>query len=368
MMPGKMSLYDAFLRRALFSLSPESAHHVGLTALRSFGLPPLRHLLKKRFLVTDPALAVTLTQGGHTLTFPNPVGLAAGFDKNAQAVRGLEALGFGFMEVGTITPLPQPGNPKPRIFRVPEAQAMVNRLGFNNQGIAGALANITRSGKPAVPLGFNIGKNKITPNERAVDDYVKCVEAFFPLADFFVVNVSSPNTPGLRDLQAPEEMDRLLAAVSQKADALSKHHALPRPFLFVKLSPDEDFGQAVVELAVKHRFAGIVATNTTRSREGMPATAPLDGGASGAILRARSTEHVRRLYQAAAGRLTIIGVGGIFNAQDAYEKIRAGASLVEVYTGFIYKGFTLPREMNQGLLSLLKQDGFDSVAQAVGTR
>jgi dihydroorotate dehydrogenase len=326
----------------------------------------MRSLLRKRLLVHDPALEVTLGEGTESITFPNPVGLAAGFDKNAQALRGLEALGFGFLEAGTITPLAQPGNPKPRIFRIPESQALVNRLGFNNLGVAGVKARLSRGRKPGVPLGFNIGKNKATPLEQASDDYVKCVEAFYPWADFFVVNVSSPNTPGLRSLQAPEEMERLLLAVSAKADTLARQQSRPRPLLFVKVSPDEDFGESIVETAVRNRFAGIVATNTTRSREGMPASAPTDGGASGAPLRARSTEHVRRLYHAAAGRLAIIGVGGIFSAEDAYEKIRAGASLVEIYTGFIYKGMILPRDINRGLLNLLKRDGFRSVNEAVG--
>ena len=363
-----MGFYDRLVRPVLFSLPPEAAHHMGIRALRVLGLPPIRSILRGRLLENDPALQVSLGEGAGKLTFPNPVGLAAGFDKNAQALRGLEALGFGFMEAGTITPLAQPGNPKPRIFRVPQSQALVNRLGFNNQGIAGVTPRLATLTKPSVPLGFNIGKNKATPLENAADDYLKCVDAFFPWADFFVVNVSSPNTPGLRDLQAPEEMERLLGAVSERAVALAKQYAKPSPLLFVKVSPDEDFGESVVEIAVRHHFSGIVATNTTRSREGMPTTAPTDGGASGAPLQARSTEHVRRLYRAAAGRLAIIGVGGIFSAEDAYEKIRAGASLVEIYTGFVYKGVTLPRDINRGLLNLLKRDGIASVRDAVGTK
>lgn len=362
-----MALYE-WVRPILFSLPPEPAHHVGIAALRSFGVPPLRGILASRLRVDDPALRVTLGEGPGLLHFPNPVGLAAGFDKNAKALRGLEALGFGFLEAGTITPLAQPGNPKPRIFRVPKAQALVNRLGFNNEGIEGVLGRLERTPRLSIPLGFNIGKNKTTPLERATDDYVKCVEALFPRADFFVVNVSSPNTPGLRDLQAPEELEPLLRAVSERADALAAQHGKPRPPLFVKVSPDEAFGEAVVDIAVRQRFAGIVATNTTRSREGMPASAPTDGGASGAPLRARSTEHVRRLYRAAAGRLTIIGVGGIFSAEDAYEKILAGASLVEIYTGFIYKGLTLPRDINRALIELLRRDGFRSVSEAVGKK
>lgn len=360
-----MGLYR-WVRPILFSLPPEPAHHIGLAAIRSFGLRPIGNRLRHRLAVDDAALHVTVGEGAGAIHFPNPVGLAAGFDKNARALRGLEALGFGFLEAGTVTPLAQPGNRKPRIFRVPEVQALVNRLGFNNDGIPGVLANLERTPRLSIPLGFNIGKNKDTPLERAADDYVKCVEAFFPRADFFVVNVSSPNTPGLRALQAPGEMEPLLGAVAQRADAMAAQSGQARPPLFVKVSPDEDFGESVVEIAAKHRFAGVVATNTTRSREGIPSTVPTDGGASGAPLRARSTEHVRRLYRAAAGRLAIIGVGGIFSAEDAYEKIRAGASLIEIYTGFIYKGMTLPREINRGLLNLLRRDGFKTIGEAVG--
>ena len=362
-----MGIYDWLVRPMLFSLPPEAAHHVGVAGLRAIGMPPLRGVIGGTLRVDDPALHVTLGGGPGAIHFANPVGLAAGFDKNARALRGLAALGFGFLEAGTVTPRAQPGNPKPRILRVPESQALVNRLGFNNEGIEGVLKNLARTRNLSTPLGFNVGKNKDTPLERAADDYVKCVEAFFPRADFFVINVSSPNTPGLRNLQAPSEMEPLLRAIAKRADALAAESGRPRPPLFVKLSPDEEFGEEVVEIAAKFRFAGIVATNTTRSREGMPASAPTDGGASGAPLRARAIEHVRRLYRAAKGRLAIIGVGGIFSAEDAYEKIRAGASLVEIYTGFIYKGITLPRDINRGLIQLMWRDGFKTIAEAVGT-
>jgi dihydroorotate dehydrogenase len=361
-----MGFYN-WVRPILFTLPPEAAHHVGVAGLRAMGMPIFRRAIDGALRVDDPALHVTLGEGAAALHFSNPAGLAAGFDKNARALGGLEALGFGFLEAGTVTPLPQPGNPKPRIFRIPEAQALVNRLGFNNEGIDGMLKNLQRTPKLSVPLGFNVGKNKDTPLERAAEDYVKCVEAFFPRADFFVINVSSPNTPGLRNLQAPSEMEPLLRAVAERADALAAQRGRPRPPLFVKVSPDEEFGESIVEIAAKYRFAGIVATNTTRSREGIPAGAPTDGGASGAPLRARSTDHVRRLYRAAAGQLAIIGVGGIFSAEHAYEKIRAGASLVEIYTGFIYKGITLPRDINRGLLELLRRDGFKSIREAIGT-
>lgn len=365
MIAADMGLYN-WVRPILFALPPEAAHHVGVAGLRAIGMPVVRGAIGSVLRVDDPALHVTLGEGAAALHFANPVGLAAGFDKNARALRGLAALGFGFLEAGTITPRAQPGNPKPRIFRVPEAQALVNRLGFNNEGIEGVLKNLKHTPRLAIPLGFNVGKNKDTPLERAAEDYVKCVEAFFGRADFFVINVSSPNTPGLRDLQAPAEMEPLLRAVAERADALSAQSGRPRPPLLVKVSPDEEFGESVVEIAAKFRFAGVVAANTTRSREGMPASAPTEGGASGAPLRARSTQHVRKLFRAAKGRLAIIGVGGIFSADDAYEKIRAGASLVEIYTGFVYKGITLPRDINRGLLQLLRRDGFKTVGEAVG--
>jgi dihydroorotate dehydrogenase len=345
-------------------LPPESAHHAGVAGLKFLGLPGVRSLAGTFSRVEDPALRVTLGAGERALSFSNPVGLAAGFDKNAEAVPGLAALGFGFLEVGTLTPRPQEGNPKPRVFRVPQAQALINRLGFNNVGIPG-VGPVPRVG---IPVGFNIGKNKDTPNEYAADDYLACLDAFFDRADFFVANVSSPNTPGLRGLQAPAEMEPLLNALARRADGLSIERSRPRPPLFVKISPDEDFGEGVAEAALKAGFDGIVATNTTRSREGLPADVPQDGGMSGKPLFARSTEWVRRIYRSTRGSLPIIGVGGIFSARDAYEKILAGASLVEVYTGFIYNGPGFVGAINRGLLDLLRRDGFSSIREAVGKK
>jgi dihydroorotate dehydrogenase len=294
--------------------------------------------------------------------------LAAGFDKDADVLHGAASLGFGFMEAGTLTPRPQPGNDRPRLFRFPSAEAVVNRMGFNNHGAAAVALRL--SSHPVhlgFPVGFNVGKNKTTPNDRAVDDYLACLEVLFPFADFFVLNVSSPNTPGLRALQGPAEMESLMRAAATKVDVLSAG-AAKKPPLFIKISPDEDVAEAAVEIALKTGFAGIVATNTTRSREGLPAAAPVDGGMSGRPLFARSTEVVRRMHRISKGRLVLIGSGGVFSARDAYEKILAGASLVEVYTGFIYQGPTFARDLNRGLAALLRSDGFASVQDAVGKK
>ncbi|MGQ0644336.1 MAG: quinone-dependent dihydroorotate dehydrogenase, partial [Elusimicrobiota bacterium] len=308
-----------------------------------------------------------------------PVGLAAGFDKNAEVLPGLETLGFGFLEAGTLTPRPQAGNPRPRIFRLPRDGALVNSLGFNNAGAAAAAhrfsegscrTNHGRVRSPTgltIPLGINIGKNKDTPPEEAAGDYLFCLELLHPWAQFFVVNVSSPNTPGLRDLQKPSELEPLLSALGKKNEELARETAgVHKPQLFVKLSPDEEHGEETVEIALRCGFSGVVASNTTRSREGLSSSAPAQGGLSGRPLRARSTALVKRLHKAARGRLHIVGVGGVFNAEDAYEKILAGASLVEVYTGLVYQGPSLARDVNRGLLKLLRRDGFRSVQEAVG--
>jgi dihydroorotate dehydrogenase len=368
-------LYDSLLRRLLFSLPPETAHHMALTALKIAARPRFRAALRRRYRVSDPALRTSI----RGVSFPNPVGLAAGFDKNAEALQGLAALGFGFLEAGTLTPRPQPGNPLPRIWRLPQDRALVNRLGFNNAGAAAAAHRFSDAACCAEPgpvpsplgldilLGINIGKNKDTPPDVAASDYVFCLELLHPWAQFFVVNVSSPNTPGLRALQAPRDLEALLSAVGKKNEELAQDAAgVHKPLLFVKVSPDEVHGEETVEIALRCGFDGIVATNTTLSREGLSGPAPSEGGLSGRPLRARSTDMIRRLFRAARGRLALIGVGGIFSAEDAYEKILAGASLVEVYTGFIYQGPATARAINQGLLRLLKRDGFSSIEEAVG--
>jgi dihydroorotate dehydrogenase len=354
---GRGSLLYRLVRPGLFALPPETAHHLAVKALR-YGAAPLRPFLRPCLRVDDPSLRTAW--GG--LSFPNPVGLAAGFDKDAEALHGLDALGFGFLEAGTLTPRPQPGNPGPRLFRVPSEEALVNRLGFNNRGAVDAASRLARRGRPSTPTGFNLGKQRDTPPERAAEDYAAGLEALFPWADFFVVNVSSPNTPGLRDLQSPAALEPLLRAVSAKAAELTARTGR-KPLLWVKISPDGEADESAVEAAVRAGFHGLVATNTTKNAA-LPFRA--EGGVSGRPLRDLSTQWVRRMYRAAQGRLCIVGVGGIFSARDAYDKILAGASLVELYTGLVYRGWTLPRDVNRGLAELLRRDGFASVQEAVG--
>ncbi len=344
-------------RRLLFRLDPERAHALGAAALRTLGASG--GMARPR---PDPRLAVELLG----LRFDSPLGMAAGFDKGEVLVRGLHALGFGHVEVGTITPRPQAGNPRPRLFRLPEHRALVNRMGFNNQGSAACaerLAALPRDGRGVV--GVNVGKNKDTPNERAVDDYLAAIDALHAHADYLVVNLSSPNTPGLRALQERAPLERLLGACVDRTRPLGKP-------LLVKLAPDlapEALDEAV-DVAVGCGAAGIIATNTTIQRPGAVAAHPRAaeaGGLSGAPLAPLALASLRRAHARAAGRIPIVGVGGIQDAADAYARIRAGASLVQVYTGLVYGGPGLPRRVLAELPELLHRDGFQSVAEAVGT-
>jgi dihydroorotate dehydrogenase len=274
----------------------------------------------------------------------NPVGLAAGFDKNAVALPAWQALGFGFIEAGTITALPQPGNPKPRIFRVPEIGGLINRMGFNNDGseaVALRLEELKGSGLwPSIPVGINLGKSKVTPLEEATGDYLRSFERLFPLGDYFVLNVSSPNTPGLRSLQGKAELDELLGSVQ----AANRAKREPKPLL-LKIAPDLEFAQIeeILELVTAHGLAGLIATNTTLDHSPVPAGRDETGGLSGRPLRARSTEIVR--FITARTPLPVIAVGGIFDADAALEKLDAGAALVQLYTGFIYRGPALVKEI-----------------------
>jgi len=280
------------------------------------------------------------------LTFPNPIGLAAGFDKNAEGLAAWENLGFGFMELGTITPRPQPGNPRPRIFRLPEQQGLINRLGFPNAGVeevARRLEKIKAAGRwPRIPVGMNIGKNKETPLAEAGRDYLLCFRATRDLADYFVVNVSSPNTPGLRELQQGQFLDSILGPLRDEDPGLRKP-------LLIKVAPDLSEGQLeeIVKAAGKYRLAGIVATNTTIDKQGLPVQE--EGGVSGRPLTKRSTEIVRSLHRLTGGSVPVIGVGGIFNAADAREKLAAGASLLQLYTGLVYEGPLIARKICEGL-------------------
>jgi len=314
-----------------------------------------------------------------TLEFENPVGIAAGLDKDAHLLPIWHAIGFGFAEVGTITPLPQEGNSRPRLFRLASDEALINRMGFNNDGsqaIRQRLLDLLNSGKwPSFPVGINLGKGRETPLEKAAGDYTALLDDFLDLGDYFVVNVSSPNTPDLRELQEKSRLDELLSALQEKNRARFKDRARP---LLVKVDPDLEWSRLndIIDLAGKHQLAGIIATNTTLVRERLrtsisPAGARSrgngePGGLSGRPLRQRSTDFIRHIHREAGGKLPIIGVGGIFSAEDAYEKIRAGASLIQVYTGLIYQGPTLVRQINQGLVRLLELDGFRNISDAVG--
>jgi dihydroorotate dehydrogenase len=318
-------------RTALFQLDPEVAHDLALKSLATLG--PAAALLGAGADAGEARRVMGID-------FPNPVGLAAGLDKNGAYIDALAALGFGFIEIGTVTPRPQPGNPRPRMFRLESHEALINRLGFNNLGVEALLRNVEKSTFAGV-LGINIGKNFDTPNERAADDYLACLDAVYDRATYVTVNISSPNTKNLRDLQSSEKLDELLGAVMAKRAALAQRHGKVKP-LAVKVAPDLDDAQieAIAELAVKHNVDGLIATNTTVGRESVKGHRHglQPGGLSGGPLFALSTAVLGKLARALGGRVPLIGVGGILSGADARAKIDAGAQLVQVYTGFIYRG------------------------------
>lgn len=333
----------ALIRPLLFKLQAEKAHHLTFNLIKFLAsIPGFKAMLHALYNPTLPGDQVEL----FGLTFPNRVGLAAGFDKDAKLYDELACFGFGFIEIGTVTPRPQSGNPQPRLFRLVKDQAIINRMGFNNEGMAAAAYRLGKRKNKTVIIGGNIGKNKLTPNEEATADYIKAFEELYPYVDYFVVNVSSPNTPGLRELQEKEPLTRLLNTLQQ----LNRTKPLPRPLL-LKIAPDLTNQQLddIVEIAFSCQLDGIIATNTTISRDGLQTTvnelqAIGPGGLSGKPLNKRSTEVIRSLVQKSEGKIPVIGVGGIMSGQDAWEKIEAGASLVQVYTGFIYRGPELIRE------------------------
>lgn len=355
-----MSLYEQMIRPLVFKLDPERAHRMAVGALKvAQAVTPVRHIVSAFYEEWHPGLEVRIGD----LRFPNPVGLAAGFDKDCELYRIVPCFGFGFVECGTVTARPQEGNPRPRLFRLPESEALINRLGFNNKG-AHALGKILEeSPRPRVPMGINLGKSKIMPIEMAADDYLYSMDRLYPFADYFAINVSSPNTPRLRELQ--KDLEPLLKALQDKNRLLSD--GKPKP-LFVKIAPDLTLPEIdnILVCCLNAGITGLIATNTTVSREGVRADAPQDGGLSGRPLRAKSTEILRHLYQNVRKRMTLIGVGGIFTAEDAYEKIRSGASLVQLYTGWIYGGPGTATRINRGLIELMKRDGFKNIQQAVG--
>ncbi|MBG8553355.1 quinone-dependent dihydroorotate dehydrogenase [Hymenobacter guriensis] len=341
-------MYQALLKPLLFRLDAEKAHHFVFQNLqRAYRLPGAQALLRASYDFQHPSLEREV----FGLKFRNPVGLAAGFDKNAELTDELGALGFGFVEIGTVTPRPQPGNPTPRLFRLPQDEALINRMGFNNHGAEAAATRLRQRHNHGLIIGGNIGKNKDTPNEDAARDYVTCVEALHEVVDYFVVNVSSPNTPGLRQLQEREPLIQLLQQVQERNQALPQ----PRPLL-LKIAPDLTDGQLddILIIARETNLSGLVATNTTISRDNLRTPAGEvsslgAGGLSGKPLRERATEVIRYLSQHSAGNLPIIGVGGIHSPQDAQEKLAAGAALVQLYTGFIYEGPALVKRINQAL-------------------
>jgi dihydroorotate dehydrogenase len=379
-----MDIYQSSIRPILFSVlkaDPEWAHQQVMGVVnwldRTCERPPsqwLQSRLQQTYCLSNKALTQTLWG----LNFPNPLGLAAGFDKDGVGARIWGSFGFGFAELGTVTLHPQPGNPRPRLFRLLDDQAVLNRMGFNNQG-ATALAQRLQGWKLQpelqaeyslkIPIGINLGKSKITPLEEAAADYLGSFRQLQELGDYFVVNVSSPNTPGLRSLQDAEQLGLILEALQQENNA-------QKPIL-VKIAPDLEWDAIadVIKLAQTYQLAGIVATNTTIRRDilktqiiqatGKPVSEEA-GGISGAPLTQRSTEVIRFIYQQTQGQLPIIGVGGIFTAEDAWEKITAGASLIQVYTGWIYEGPWMVRRILQGLLAKLEERGMSSIAQAVG--
>lgn len=375
--------YRQLVRPLIFSafkLDPEWLHGYVINTLAWLGQPAhntgqsypgraqRQRWLRQQLCVEDNRLTQTLWG----LAFPNPMGLAAGFDKDGEAALAWPFFGFGLAELGTVTRFAQPGNPPPRLFRLVEDEAALNRMGFNNQGaaaLADRLGRVWPHHRPAIPIGINLGKSKVTPLEEAAEDYRFSFQQLKAWGDYFVVNVSSPNTPGLRSLQAAEQLNPILKALQQE-----NTEAKP---LLVKIAPDLDWAaiDEVIELAQAHGLAGIIATNTTISRQGLktrvlPQTGrPIEaeaGGISGAPLRQRSTEVIRHIYQKTGGTLPIIGVGGIFTPADAWEKITAGASLLQTYTGWIYEGPWMVRRLLEGLLLQLETHQLETISAAVG--
>lgn len=332
-----MSLYQA-LQPLLFRLDGETSHDA---ALRALDLAHKLHLTRPATPLTGRPVRVM------GIDFPNPVGLAAGLDKNGAHIDALASFGFGFLEIGTVTPRPQPGNPRPRLFRLPAARAVINRMGFNNLGVDALVANVGRSRHRGV-LGINIGKNFDTPIEQAADDYVACLRKVYPLASYVAANVSSPNTKNLRELQQGDALDRLLGALMNEREALASIHGRRVP-VAVKLAPDLDEPAiaAAADAFVRHRVDGIIATNTTIARDGVAGLphAEETGGLSGAPVKAKANQVLARLHAHLGGRIPLIGVGGILSAADAREKLVAGASLVQVYTGLVYRGPGLVEEL-----------------------
>jgi len=335
------------IKPLLFQFDPENIHYAVTGGLRRVNrIWGVKSILKNLYQLEDKRLEREVMG----LKFKNPMGLAAGFDKNASMIEELAEFGFGFIEIGTVTPLPQPGNEKPRMFRLPQDNGLINRMGFNNQGVDVVAARLKQVDKKGLIIGGNIGKNKLTPNEDAVSDYIKCFDRLFDVVDYFVVNVSSPNTPGLRELQEKEPLKHILNTLQQR----NNKNDISRPIL-LKIAPDLTNSQLddIIEIVKETKIAGVIATNTTISRDDLKSSENLkkeSGGLSGKPLTLRSTEVIRYLSEHSNKSFVIIGVGGIHSPQDAIEKIKAGASLIQIYTGFIYEGPGLVKRILKGLL------------------
>jgi len=338
----------------LFKLQPENAHHVAECVLR---LPnicqiPFNSFLESHFVTDD-----ILTQELFGRTFYNPVGLGAGFDKNATMIRGIQTLGFGFTEIGTVTPKPQPGNPKPRMFRHIEEESIQNAMGFNNDGAYKVIKRLKKRYPFTTPIGINIGKNKITPEKEAINDYTHLIKAFKGLGDYFVINISSPNTPGLRDLQNEEFITRLFAEAKALTD-------MP---ILLKIAPDmsEEDAVALTTLAVEKGADGIIATNTTIDYSLVKHPKEI-GGISGAVLKEKSFKIFEAIAKELYGKTTLISVGGIDSAQEAYKRIKAGASLVQILSGIVFHGPDMIMNINKELIELLRADGYTNITEAIG--
>ncbi|NQZ28508.1 MAG: quinone-dependent dihydroorotate dehydrogenase [Colwellia sp.] len=331
------------IRKVLFQFDAETIHELTIKGLKSTGKSPLNVFYKQQ--VQDKPVTVM------GINFPNPLGLAAGLDKNGECINAFAAMGFGFVEVGTVTPRPQPGNDKPRIFRLPEANAIINRMGFNNKGVDYLVSQVQAANFKGV-LGINIGKNKDTPEENAKDDYLHCMRKVYDLATYITVNISSPNTPGLRSLQYGDALNDLLSALKAEQTILAEKYGKYIP-LTVKIAPDlnEDEVKSIAKSLIDNGIDGVIATNTTLSREGVEGLefGGEQGGLSGQPVKDKSTQVIKILSEALDNKLPIIGVGGIASSDDANEKLAAGASLVQVYTGFIYQGPPLVKDIVNGL-------------------
>lgn len=349
------ALWQNFMRPVMFGLDAERAHELGIEALRLGLASPFTDGVASKFGEVER----------FGLKFANPLGIAAGFDKNGVVVNQLASLGFGFVEVGTVTFDPQPGNPKPRMFRLPDDKALINRLGFNNEGAVAVAGRLKKLDRKCI-VGVNIGKNKNVPNAEATENYLKSFDLVHQVADYVAINISSPNTPNLRELQRSESLEELLGALASRNIEFG-----PKPLL-VKIAPDlsEAEIEAIVDICLRFEIDGVIATNTTISRDGLKTETDKigDGGLSGKPLQQRSNEVISSIYQYSKGKLPIVGVGGIFTAADAFAKIAAGASLIQAYTGFIYGGPTFATDVVNGLDAILKERGFEDLDQAIGSR